>query len=109
KVPTPIGLADTLSREAAPSNRRVRHIPARHHVRIHELTRRHLNAFGRRQKEYYNKKTYGAPSLVGTNVQLHTDVPSPGILTKLHREWKRPLVSETQIVVKSPWSYTSVD
>ncbi|KAA3671552.1 uncharacterized protein DEA37_0001698 [Paragonimus westermani] len=43
-------------------------------------------------KGVLRQNAHRTPLLVGAKVYLHTDVPSPGIPAKLHREWKGTFV-----------------
>ncbi|THD20030.1 Transposon Ty3-I gap-Pol polyprotein [Fasciola hepatica] len=59
-------------------------------IRSHQLARRQLQAEHRRQKEYYDKSTYGSPLEPGDRVWLRSDQADPGLPAKFHRAWRGP-------------------
>lgn len=65
--------------------------------KAHQLARRRLETAHRHQKDYYDKRVYGAPLRVGDKVWLHKPIPDPGTSAKLHKEWKGPYVVERVI------------
>ncbi|TPP56341.1 hypothetical protein FGIG_03533 [Fasciola gigantica] len=59
-------------------------------VRSHQLARRQLQTEHRRQKEYYDKSTYGSPLEPGDRVWLRSDQADPGLPAKFHPAWRGP-------------------
>ncbi|CAH8627089.1 unnamed protein product [Dicrocoelium dendriticum] len=72
----------------------------------HQSARVHLANAHRRQKDYYDKKTFGVPLKTGDVVYLH-QVPAAGVPTKLCHEWAGPyvvqrVISDLNCVIKDP-------
>ncbi|TPP61508.1 Retrovirus Pol polyprotein from transposon, partial [Fasciola gigantica] len=59
-------------------------------VRSHQLARRQLQAEHRRQKEYYDKSTFGSPLEPGDRVWLRSEQADLGLPAKFHRAWRGP-------------------
>jgi hypothetical protein len=65
--------------------------------RTHQLARRTLEASHRRQKDYYDRKVFGAPLRSGDKVWFRKHHPDPGIPAKLQHKWKGPYLVERVI------------
>ena len=71
----------------------------------HEAARTHLEATQRYQKDYHDRRCYGAPLIAGDKVWLKITRPDPSVPSKFQESWNGPytverVLSESNCIVR---------